>query len=50
LSGILLVAAVYIIRFSASSSMERETIRLISAKELRSKVGIPPLETGGKPE
>ena len=50
LSGIFLVAAVYIIRFSASSSMERETIRLISAKELRSKVGIPPLETGGKPE
>jgi len=50
LSGIFLIATVYIIRFSASSSMERETIRLISAKELRSKVGIPPLETGGKPE
>ena len=50
LSGIFLIATVYIIRFSASSSMKRETIRLISAKELRSKVGISPLETGGKPE
>ena len=50
LSGILLVGAVCIIRLNSSSSMERDTVRLISARDIRSKAKFSPLETSGGAE
>ena len=50
LSGILLVGAVCIIRLNSSSSMERDTVRLVSARDVRSKAKFSPLETSGGAE
>ena len=50
LSGILLVGAVCIIRLNSSSSMERDTVRLVSARDMRSKAKFSPLETSGGAE
>ena len=50
LSAILLVGAVCIIRLNSSSSMERDTVRLISARDIRSKAKFSPLETSGGAE
>ena len=50
LSGILLVGAVCIIRLNSSSSMERDTVRLVSARDVRSKSKFSPLETSGGAE
>jgi len=47
LSGILLVGAVCIIRFNSSSSMKRDTVRLVSARDMRSKTRYSPFETNG---
>ena len=47
LSGILLVGAVCIIRLNSSSSMERDTVRLVSARDMRAKAKFSPLETSG---